>query len=720
MTFLNPLLLLGALGIGLPILAHLLNRHQVQQTDWAAMQFLNRAVRVRSRQIRLKDILLLCLRCLVVLLMVAALARPFQDRNAGGLASVGEPSTGVIIALDASFSMQHGKKGATRFDQALERVRVICDSIPVGNPVTLVLLGDEHRVVARNVAYDPETFDALLQEQKPTPESLDLDSLPRRLKGLLNAITMPQKEVHIVTDLQARDWTERSAWFGAALADLSRRASILIVPVGGDNSENLALTGLDLTSGVLRKDTYARYRATVRNCGTMLAQQVRVSAFIGTSSVDTKIIPAIAPGTAESVSLTLPLRDTGPIRITARLEPDALDADNARHAVVVVRDRVSVLCAAGSSSTADSATGLITAALRARDTSDARDDLSVHAVPWVDLPMQDLSRFDVVILANVPDIAPEQARSLERYVRAGNGLIWFAGDRVKADVWNKRSALGDAPLLPAMIGQPIKTSDALGIGRPLDPSLTEHPVARPLLSLPEDLLGETRFRHLVQVVPAATSTQVLTLAGSDSPVLLEQSLGRGTVFMFTTSADPTWNNMATTPAFPMLLQQMVTYLTAREFETPRLVGDPLSLSYEDQPDTTEAVFETPSGQTIPVPVREYRNQYGAMLARAGEPGFYQTRVSLQAESAPIAVNVDTRESTVTPLAPQALMRRLEGTGVRVTPTEEELLVAIDETRTSRSLWRVLLLAGVLFFLAEGVLAEWMLGRGTTSRRGEDA
>ena len=76
MSFLNPWMLLGGLGIALPILAHLLNRNEVRRTDWAAMQFLNRNVRVRSRQIRLRDLLLLFLRCLALLLLVFALARP--------------------------------------------------------------------------------------------------------------------------------------------------------------------------------------------------------------------------------------------------------------------------------------------------------------------------------------------------------------------------------------------------------------------------------------------------------------------------------------------------------------------------------------------------------------------------------------------------------------------------------------------------------------------
>ena len=77
MSFLAPLALLASLGIGLPILAHLLSRTRVRRTDWAAMQFLDRSVRVRSRQIRLRDLALLCVRCLAIALLALALSRPF-------------------------------------------------------------------------------------------------------------------------------------------------------------------------------------------------------------------------------------------------------------------------------------------------------------------------------------------------------------------------------------------------------------------------------------------------------------------------------------------------------------------------------------------------------------------------------------------------------------------------------------------------------------------
>jgi len=708
-SFLNPLLLLGALGIGLPILAHLLNRYQVKHTDWAAMRFLNRSVRVRSRQLRLRDIILLILRCLALVLVVFAIARPATKTPEGMLAPLGEKRAAVIIAVDASFSMQHDDGGRTRFDDALEKVAAIKEGIRPGDPVTLVLLGAEHRVVARNVAFDPDEFDEMLDSLEATDESLDIESLPRRLKDLAADMEAPQKEIYIVTDMQEQDWKPRSAWLHDSFKDLAEHASLFVVPVEG-GSENLAITGLELMSGVLRKGTSARYRATVRNCGATVAQQVRVSGRVNNITADVKVIPSIAPGTSESVSLFLSFRDAGPVRIAAELGEDPLAADNVRRAVAVIRDRVSVLCVEGSPGDRGAPGGLIAAALRARGNSKGQDDLEVHSVAWVDLPGQDLAKFDVVVLADVPDITAEQAGALDTYVRKGNGLIWFGGDYVKADVWNERSAREGTPLLPAVIEEQMRTSDAMGIGRPLDPSMTDHPVCRPLLSLPEDLLSETRFRILLRVRPLATGMAVLTLAGSDSPVLLEHTLGRGHVFMFTTSAGPAWNNMAVTPVFPMLLQQMVTYLTAREFETSRTVGDSLSLSYVDQPDASDAVFDTPAGETITVPVRDYRNQYVALLDGAREAGFYLSRVSLQAAGMPVAVNVDTRESAVKSVSSKDMSQSLKGTAVKIVRSREGLLAVVEETRTSRSLWRIFMMAGLAFLVLEGLLAEWLFKR----------
>ena len=358
---------------------------------------------------------------------------------------------------------------------------------------------------------------------------------------------------------------------------------------------------------------------------------------------------------------------------------------------------------------------LIVAALKARGGGAAGEDYVVRSVPWLSFPAQKLDEVDVVVFADVPEITEEQAVQLSRFVRKGNGLIWFAGDSVKAAAWNERAASGERAILPARIGRVVGTSDALGAGKPLDPEMPDHNVCLPLRSLPEDLFNETRFLRQIEVEPSAASFPVLQLAGSGAPILLEQSFGRGHVFMFTTTAETAWNNMALTPVFPLVMQQMVTYLGGREFERPRTVGDSLTLTYVEQPDASDAVFDTPSGESITVPVHEHRGQYVALLETAPEAGYYQARVSVQAPGLPIAVNVDSGESDVACLPESEFRANLEGLGLIVATNDSELAAAIDLTRTGRSAWRFFMIAALAFLVLESLFADRLLKRGQSKQ-----
>ena len=77
MLFLNTILLLGALGITIPIIIHLLNRRSSRVVDWGAMNFLLESLAIRNRRIQLEEALLMAARCLLVGLLALALARPF-------------------------------------------------------------------------------------------------------------------------------------------------------------------------------------------------------------------------------------------------------------------------------------------------------------------------------------------------------------------------------------------------------------------------------------------------------------------------------------------------------------------------------------------------------------------------------------------------------------------------------------------------------------------
>ena len=78
------------------------------------------------------------------------------------------------------------------------------------------------------------------------------------------------------------------------------------------------------------------------------------------------------------------------------------------------------------------------------------------------MPSEKLEEVDVVILADVPEITPEQAKRFSRHVKQGNGLVWFPGDNLKTAVWNDRVAREGISLLPAVLGQPKNTGTDTG------------------------------------------------------------------------------------------------------------------------------------------------------------------------------------------------------------------------------------------------------------------
>ena len=114
--FANAPLLYGLAAASVPILIHLLNRRKFREVPWAAMRFLLAAIRKNQRRIRIEQWLLLAVRTLIILLVVAAMAKPFLE-SAGHGRSPGQRTHRVLV-LDAlaEHGLHRGRRraGSTR------------------------------------------------------------------------------------------------------------------------------------------------------------------------------------------------------------------------------------------------------------------------------------------------------------------------------------------------------------------------------------------------------------------------------------------------------------------------------------------------------------------------------------------------------------------------------------------------------------------------------
>src|SRR3954469_1598565 len=78
----------GILLAAIPIVIHILNRRRYKTVNWAAMEFLLRAMKKNRRRLKFEQWILLATRCAVLVLIATALARPMgcQDRTLASLA----------------------------------------------------------------------------------------------------------------------------------------------------------------------------------------------------------------------------------------------------------------------------------------------------------------------------------------------------------------------------------------------------------------------------------------------------------------------------------------------------------------------------------------------------------------------------------------------------------------------------------------------------------
>src|SRR5687768_16210926 len=76
-AFVTPAFAVAGLALAsIPIVIHLLNRRRFKTVQWAAMDFLLRAMKKNRRRLKFEQWLLLATRCALLALLGLALARP--------------------------------------------------------------------------------------------------------------------------------------------------------------------------------------------------------------------------------------------------------------------------------------------------------------------------------------------------------------------------------------------------------------------------------------------------------------------------------------------------------------------------------------------------------------------------------------------------------------------------------------------------------------------
>jgi len=317
MAFLNPLLLLGLAAVSVPIIIHLLNRRKFQKVVWAAMRFIQTSVEKNQRRMRIEDMILLALRCLLLALLALALARPaFKNSGADFL---GASKVTAVVILDNSASMGMSDGTAIRFEKAKKGAEQALDAMPAGSATAVLLASDIANGVIPEPTFDFNLARKAIREAPLTDRASDLlPSVQRALDTLKQRIGI-RKEIYLITDGQLTGWKQMSE-IQKLLETSQRDVRSHIVLVSEHEERNLSVTDLRNASGLVPVNQPVRFEARVSNLGREAVSNIRVSLSADNEPpCDEFTIDLLPPGGSKSVSLFAKLRVEGFHSMVARI-----------------------------------------------------------------------------------------------------------------------------------------------------------------------------------------------------------------------------------------------------------------------------------------------------------------------------------------------------------------------------------------------------------------
>jgi hypothetical protein len=647
LSFTNPWMLAGLAAVGLPVLIHFLTRARPRRIAFPPFRFLAEACAGQQAVHRLRTIILLTVRTLAVLALVLLFARPFLKPTGGAAGS--EAARRAVIVLDASLSMRAVQQGVPLFARAQAEAAEVLRGLDAGSEAAVVLVGATPRpllpALSRNL---PALHDELVKTQ-PTHELGD----PAAALLLAQKMLGGAGTIYVLSDFQQSNWE--------AVKTLPAGVACRLRPVTTTAVDNIALTGARLAPADPVAGEPVEVLCTVFN-GTPRPRQENVRLELGDFAGDKRVeVPAF--GSADAVfSLTFPR--AGVFTGRASLSPDDLREDNTRHLGVRVHPALQILVISDSD-LADHRSAAFFVSRALAPSAEAAPGYTIVRRHSQDADRGILETADAFVLVSPALLSGEAVETIARRVNDGARLLVFL----------------DGPTAPALV--PGNFSPPFRIVRSVTSEAGEQVVPGPRKLFADAEAADwapLRFRRHYQTQVLDGHQDNVMLAYPDgSAALALASVGKGAAAFVNLPVTPDGSDLAGSPMFPAMLQELLHTLRHGAGEQAVTPGNVWTL---DAPTSGEAPLAVTDPEKRPIEAQVLASGRITRLAlpAARVPGTYTVRQGEQIVAAGV-VNVDARESDTRPIALESL-KTGEGTVATVVRNEEQLALAGQ----TRPLW----------------------------------
>jgi hypothetical protein len=657
--------------VALPILFHLFFRLRRQVREFPSLMFFLRIDPRLSAKRKIHEWLILLLRCLFIALLILALARPLI-----GLRSSGE-NVARLVLIDNSGSMaapsSSGISKLTLAERATEKL--IATSRSGDSVAVQLMVPDPTLTLPHGFDAAPAILRDALAKLAPSDGAASVPKAIRLALATLDTAKATQRELHILTDLQQKNWSR------GELDAEAPNCSVIVhrIESAPVSAGSVSVEPLETPSRAIPAGRVTPVRVTLQNHGPTAAR-VRLDGADDSGKNFSRDVE-VAPNASTPVALTFSFANPGFHWAQVWVEGDAAPTAN----------RVEI--------------GFWTTDARKALFIGGKDDFA--AMPYAVAPggNSDLSGIDAVFIGadqlsaslaakplavvltweNWPqDAAISQA--LQDYVRQGGTLFLVPAPDTGVSIARPAAAWLDAnpgALLTAKDAEPVML---LQEGDSLWRDLRDAD-GRPKLGL----LRAFQYRPL----KTGPDWQALVSSSRGAPLLARRNLEKGRIFASGLAFAPKWSSLPLKGGFVVMMQNAIFGDQCEHLPVQSIRAD------------EEFHFDIPGAQAV------LKSLAGSALDWHGEAhdfegfpraGVYEITQRDHVGWIAVSGNADEADPHFLPRARVPLLRNLPHE-IAPLASEDDITQTEIARRSGTSLYRWLLFAALLLLLAETWLAN---------------
>jgi hypothetical protein len=651
MNLLLPFFLGAAALMGVPIALHLLRRKPKLRLIFPTLQFLGPSAVLETRRHRIRRWLTLLFRCLTILLISLAFARPFWNADKIG------HGRAVVIAVDNSFSMQAAGRWNTLRSWALGKLSTLGD----GDHAGLLVMNPAPRWLVPMTDHIDQVRDAL-SSLKPGYEATRYEPALRMGGDALIHAGAPDMTLAWMADGQDLGWQgvnfttqlPHGVKFDFPPPSAAPGQQAAIMKTSWDTAAHGLVLHVEIMPYTPEQDTRT---LTVNEDGRAIATQKITLLAHHPNRFDVPL-PAMKTDRAVAVKVAL--------------DPDDLPIDDIFYAV----------------HEPDASRQIYVTPL---ESGDGHFDFVRHAIDSTkpiaaapleakDLPDAEWPVTSVVVVRGSQFFQPPLVSRLDNFLKAGGTAFLFLDGDAAQDDWLKAQNLGTKP-------ETGSADDPLHL-RNWD---IQHPLLASLAQ--SNLMGLLDIDFYRGVAITGVDAAPIATWDDGSTAIAAVSTGGRRFLVCGFEAERDFTDWPVRATFLPFMHSSLLWLSRQENTGSDFrVGDAVPLPSGG----TWTSIEGPDG--------------GAPIQAAGSvrphaPGLYQ--FSANGQTHLFAVNLKPEESDLAPYpAPKDLLKLVaRGPAPHAAPAPSVLKLSREQAENQQRVWWWLLAAAVFFLLAELRLAN---------------